>query len=338
VNYRRFGKTELLVSEVGLGALGAAYGIGQESGVVPSEQEAMEVFRAAVKAGITLFDTAGAYGLSERRIGKFLRATGSKLVITTKLAVRPSGDGRWLDYATERAFPTVRACVDHQVEKSLRNLGVEAIDVEQLHGVPDGAVFDELTEALEANVAAGKIRFLGASCGGADVPRLIEAGCYSTVQLCYSMLDQTERSTGLRLAKEHDLGVLVRTPLALGVLADKLERLDGERRARFGPFLDELRSRLPEGMSVPEAALRFVLSSPEVSSVIPGSKRASHVLENARAGDGRGLPRELHAYLCGLADAGKLPKWSWFEHYQRDWPGGAKEKNLALCRSVDFDE
>ena len=340
MNYRRFGKTELEVSEVALGALevGAAYGIGEESGLVPAEEEAMALFTAAVDAGITLFDTAGAYGLSEQRIGSFLKATGAELVIATKLAVSRTEDGKCLDYATERPFPSVRACVDHQVERSLRNLGVEAIDVVQLHGAPEGEQFDELTEALKANVAAGMIRFLGASCAAGAIPRLVEAGCYSTVQLCYSLLDQGERADGPELAKRHDFGVLTRCPLALGVLADKGERLDGERRARFEPFLDDLRSRLPEGMTVPEAALRFILSSPAVSAVIPGTRRVPHILENARAGDGRGLPDDLYEHLCGLADRGELPKWSWFEHYQLDWPTGFHEKNLALCRSVDFEE
>jgi len=339
MNYRRFGKTGLEVSEVALGALevGAAYGIGEECGQVPSEPEALALFQAAVDAGITLFDTAGAYGHSEARIGRFLKTTGERLVVTTKLNVSKGDDGQWLDYATERPYASIKACVDHQVEKSLRNLGVDAIDAVQLHGVPEREAFDEMTDALKANVEAGKIRFLGASCNAEQIPMLIEAGGYSTVQLAYNMLDQTERKKGLELAKEHGLGVLTRIPLALGVLADKVERLDAERRARFAPFLDDLRGRLPEGMTVPEAALRFVLSSPAVSACIPGTRRIGHVRENVKAGDGRGLPAELYDYLCGLADRGELPEWRWSEHYELDWPTGSAEQNLEYCRSVDFE-
>ena len=337
MNQRRFGKTELQVSEVGLGALeiGAKYGIGEECGEIPSEDATMELFRAALDAGVTLFDTAGIYGLSEFRIGQFLKTVSERPVLTTKLNVRAGPDGQWLDYATELPYPTVRECVDHQVRKSLHNLGVDHIDVMQLHGLPPDEVFDEVTDALSDHVRAGRIGFLGASCGGAQVPRLVETSAYSTLQLQYNILQQDERNDGFKLAQEHDLGVLIRIPLALGVLADKVERLDEERRARFAPFLDELRSKLPAGMSVPEAALRFVLSNSAVSSALVGTRRVAHIRANAQAGDGQGLPPELCEFLYGLSERGELPQWSWAEHYELDWPADSSAANLELCRSVD---
>ena len=89
MNYRPLGKTGLEVSEVGLGALelGAAYGIGEECGQIPSDEEAAELLQAAVEAGINLFDTAGIYGLSEHRIGRFLLTTRQRVIVTTKLNV-----------------------------------------------------------------------------------------------------------------------------------------------------------------------------------------------------------------------------------------------------------
>jgi aryl-alcohol dehydrogenase-like predicted oxidoreductase len=335
---RRFGKTELQVSEVALGALelGAKYGIGEECGEVPPETEVNELLRTALDVGVNLFDTAGIYGLSEYRIGQFLRTVEQRPVLTTKLNVGKSDDGQWLDYATERPYPTIRACVDHQVQRSLRNLGVDHVDVMQLHGLPPEEAFDEVTAALSDHVQAGRIRFLGASCGGGSVPKLVEAGVYSTLQLQYNMLAQGERHDGLKLAREHDLGVIVRIPLALGVLADKVERLDDERKARFAPFLNELRSRLPEGMTVPEAALRFVLSAPEVAVPLVGTRRVRHLQENARAGDGQGLPRDVLQWLYDLDDRKALPEWSWAEHFNNDWPSDSGEANLELCRSVDF--
>jgi len=336
---RRFGKTELQVSEVALGALemGAKYGIGEECGDVPAEAEAHELLRGALECGVTLFDTAGIYGLSEYRIGSFLKGGAERPVLTTKLNVRKGDDGQWLDYATEYPFPTVSECVDHQVKRSLHNLGVEAVDVMQLHGLPPEDAFDEVTEALQRHVEAGRIRFLGASCGGAQVPKLVEAGCYSTLQLQYNMLAQGERHDGLKLAQEHDLGVIIRIPLALGVLADKVERLDATRRARFTPFLDELRSRLPAGMTAPEAALRFILSHPAIAAPLVGTRRLHHLQENARAGDGAGLPQELLDWLYGLDERGELPEWSWADHYNNDWPADSGEANLELCRSVDIE-
>jgi len=336
---RRFGKTEIQVSEVALGALemGAKYGIGEECGEVPAEEEAHELLRAALDNGITLFDTAGVYGLSEYRIGTFLKGTSQRPTLTTKLNVRKADDGGWLDYATEYSYPTIRDCVDHQVQRSLHNLGVDTIDVMQLHGLPPDEAFDEVTSTLQAHVDAGRIRFLGASCGGAQVPKLVEAGNYSTLQLQYNILGQGERHEGLELAQKHDLGVIIRIPLALGVLADKVERLDPERRARFEPFLNELRSRLPEGMSIPEAALRFVLSHPAVAAPLVGTRRVRHLEENARAGDGAGLPQELLDWLYGLEERGELPEWSWADHFNNDWPEGSAEANLELCRSVDID-
>lgn len=340
---RRFGKTELRVSEVGLGALemGAQYGLGEDAARVPSEDEAIALLRDALDAGVTLFDTAGVYGLSEARIGKFLRAErpATRPVLTSKLMVTPGEGaeaGKWIDYATRHPFPTVKACVDHQVRRCLHNLGVEALDVMQLHGVPEA---DEplaaMTEALTEHVRAGRIRFLGASCGGGQIDRLLKAGDYRTVQLAYNLLDQGERKKGLELARRHDLGVLIRIPLALGVLAGRTEHLSPERRQRFEPFLEDLRGRLPRGMSVPEAALRFLLTSPEISSVLVGTRRSKHLRENAAAGDGRGLSPELFSHLTGVADRGELPQWSWGDHYQNDWPKGADEANLKLCRSVD---
>ena len=277
MNYRRFGRTELQVSEIALGALeiGAKYGIGEECGDVPSEDEANALMKAALDAGITLFDTAGVYGLSEARIGKFLKGiTADRPVLTSKLSCSRTDDGQILDYAAERPYPTVNACVDHMVERTLRNLGVDVLDVMQFHGVRDDGMFEDMTDALKAHVKAGRIRFIGASCAGSSIPRLVEAGGFSTVQVCYNALEQEERNRALKLAEEHDLGVLIRTPLALGVLADKVDRLDEERRQRFSPFLDELRSRLPKGMTVPEAALRFVVSSPAVSAALCGTRRA----------------------------------------------------------------
>ena len=339
MNTRRFGNTELEVSEVALGALeiGAKYGIGEECGEVPSGEEAQRLLRAAWDAGITLFDTAGAYGLSEQRIGEFLKTIGERPVLTTKLSVRTSDDGELTDYATELPFDSVRTCVDHQVMRSLKNLGVDTVDVMQFHGPPDDdGIFHEMIAALQAHVDAGRIRFIGASCVGKHIPRLIEAGCFSTVQLCYNALEHDERTDGFALAEEHDLGLLIRCPLALGVLADKVERLDADRRARFEPFLDEFRSRLPKGMTVPEAALRFVLSSSAVTAVLVGTRREAHIRENANAGDGSGLPDDVYQWLLDLQDRGELPEWSWFEHFQMDWPTNAMEDNLELCRSVDL--
>lgn len=335
---RRFGKTELQVSEVALGALemGAKYGIGEECGEVPPETEVNELLAASLDAGINLFDTAGIYGLSEYRIGQFLRGGAERPILTTKFNIRKSDDGQWLDYATERPFATVRACVDHQVRRSLKNLGVDYVDVMQIHGLPPEEAFDEVTAALTEHVEAGRIRFLGASCGAANIPQLVAAGVYSTLQMQFNILEQKERHTGLPLAREHDLGVIIRIPLALGVLADKVDRLDAERRARFEPFLDELRSRLPAGMTVPEAALRFVLSESQVAAPLVGTRRVKHIRENARAGDGKALPSEVLSWLHGLDERGELPEWSWADHYNNDWPSNSGPDNLELCRSVDI--
>lgn len=339
MNERRLGRTELKVSELGLGALeiGAAYGIGEECGEVPGEEEAVALLRCAMESGVTLFDTAGVYGLSEYRIGRFLATTDWRPVLTSKLMVRRGEEGQWLDYATERPYESIGSCVDHQVQRTLRNLGVDTLDVMQLHGYPadDGDLLEGMIDALKAHVGAGRIRFLGASCTGQQVPDMVERGCFATVQLCYNLFDQSERERGLKLAADHDLGVLLRSPMALGVVADKRQRMEEARRRPFDAFLGELHSRLPEGMSVPEAALRFVLSQPAVSSALVGTRNPEHLRSNARAADGAGLPAEVLDWIEQQRLSGTLPEWSWSDHFRHDWPSGHAEANLQYCRSVD---
>ncbi len=338
MNQRRLGRTGLKVSEVGLGALelGAMYGIGEDAGQVPDEAEAIGLMQEAIDAGITLFDTAGGYGLSEARIGKFLKVSRKRPVITTKLMVLEGDDGQWLDYATQRPSASIEACVDHQVERSLRNLGVDAIDVMQLHGLPKGELFLRMTAALQRHVDSGNIRFIGASCNGREIPMLAEHG-YSTIQISCNMLAQKEFNEGVNLAAEYDFGVLVRSPLALGVLAGRTRHMKGDdgRKKRFAPFLDALEKKLPDGMPISEAALRFLLSSPTISGVLTGTRKGKHIRANAHAGDGAGLPEDVFNWIREAFEQNDVPQWNWSEHREHDWPSDAAESNLALCRSVD---
>jgi aryl-alcohol dehydrogenase-like predicted oxidoreductase len=208
----------------------------------------------------------------------------------------------------EETFPAdhVRACT----ETSLRNLGTETIDLQQFHVWDDDWVDQgDWREAIEDLRREGKIRFFGVSINDhepANALRLVASGTVDAVQVIYNVFDQSPEDELFPACREHDVGVLARVPLDEGGLTGRITAdttfPEGDFRARYfaGDRRREVHERVRaivadlgvEEGDVPEIALRYVLSAPEVSTVIPGMRSVRNVERNCALGDGRGLPAE----------------------------------------------
>jgi aryl-alcohol dehydrogenase-like predicted oxidoreductase len=306
LNRRPLGRTGLEVSEIGYGA----WGIGGSMWLGAQDDESLTALHRAVDLGLTMIDTALAYGdgHSEELVGRVVREREERIVVATKIppknGIWPAPDG--ID--PDEAFPAdhVRECT----ERSLRNLGLDAIDVQQFHVWSDDWT-DRGTwrDAIEELKAEGKIRAFGISSNDhqpANALRLVESGAVDTVQVIYNVFDQSPEDELLPACAEHGVGVLARVPLDEGALTGRIgpgtEFPDGDFRNGYfrGDRLEQVGERVQailddlgiEREELPEVALRYVLSHPAVSSVIPGMRSVRNVERNCALGDGRGLPAE----------------------------------------------
>ena len=306
MNYRRLGRTGIEVSEIGYGA----WGIGGDMWLGAEDQESLRALHRAMDLGVNFIDTALGYGdgHSEELVGKAVREREDHVYVATKI---PPKNGEWpapsgLD--PEEAFPAdwVRECT----ERSLRNTGLDVLDVQQFH-----VWSDEWTgrgswqEGVQALKDEGKIRAFGVSINDhqpANAIRLIESGAVDTVQVIYNVFDQSPEDELLGACQAHDIGVLARVPFDEGSLTGRLtadtEFPEGDWRQRY--FRDDRLEQVDEHVQgilddlgierddLAEVALRYILSHPAISTVIPGMRSLRNVERNAAVGDGRGLPEE----------------------------------------------
>ena len=214
VEYRRLGKTGLEVSVVGMGCWGLSGGLGPVS-----QAQANATVHAAIDAGVTLFDTADAYGprLSELMLGKALRGVRDQVLIATKVGQIGWNTGNLLSY---ESVEHVHTCCD----ASLYRLGTDVIDIYQCHQ-PNPAHPEVLVEAFEQLLQAGKIRAYGVSTDDPVVLRAFdERGGNGVCQLGYSALNRAAEREVLPLCADRDIGTLVRVPLERGILTGKFDR------------------------------------------------------------------------------------------------------------------
>jgi aryl-alcohol dehydrogenase-like predicted oxidoreductase len=293
VRYRRLGKTDLQVSELGFGAWaiggnkhGHSYG--------PTDQgESLRAIRRAFELGCTFFDTADIYGhgLSEKLLQQALGPHRQACIIATKVGndfyngpFRKNFDPDYIRFA---------------LEKSLQRLQTDYIDVYQFHNPPLMMLErGEHYEILDTLKAEGKIRYYGVSVHDAyEGMMAIDTGKPDIIQVGYNLLRQEAREELLPFAAERDVGVVVREPLASGMLTGKYRPdstfAEGDVRAQWpqeylafqAQLVDKLRFLITAGQrTLPQAALRFVLDEPSVSVVIPGVKTVAQVDENIAAG------------------------------------------------------
>jgi aryl-alcohol dehydrogenase-like predicted oxidoreductase len=312
MNERRLGRTGLSVSEIGYGA----WGIGGSMWLGAEDQESLRALRRAIDLGVNFIDTAAVYGNghSERLVGEVVRERDERIVVASKV---PPKNGKWPARAgtdPEEAFPA-----DHirkWTERTLSNLGLDVLDVQQFHVWSDEWVGrGSWLEAVQALRDEGKIRFFGVSINDlqpANAVRLIETGAVDTVQVIYNVFEQAPEDELFAACERHDVGVIARVPFDEGSLTGTLtpestfpdgdfrhDYFSGERSLdkvdqRVRAILDDLGI---ERSQLAEVAVRYILSHPAVSSVIPGMRSVRNVERNAAVGDGRGLPEEQIAAL-----------------------------------------
>jgi aryl-alcohol dehydrogenase-like predicted oxidoreductase len=311
---RRLGRTGLEVSEVGYGA----WGIGGSGWLGAKDDESLQALERALDLGVNLIDTALGYGdgHSEELVGQVVRGRAETVRVATKI---PPKNGLWparKGTRAEETFPAehVRACT----ETSLRNLGLDTIDVQQFHVWDDDWVDQgDWQEAIDALKQEGKIRCFGVSINDhepANALRLVRSGLVDSVQVIFNVFDQSPVDELLPACGEHGVGILARVPFDEGGLTGRITPdttfPEGDFRARY--FRDDRKAEVFERAQaiaddlgieldeLPAVALRYILSSDAVSSVIPGMRSVRNVERNVAVGDGRGLPSEqverLHAH------------------------------------------
>jgi aryl-alcohol dehydrogenase-like predicted oxidoreductase len=304
VEYRRLGKTQRQVSAIGFGA----WAIGGSWGEV-DDATSLRALHAAADAGVTLFDTADVYGdgHSERLIGQFLgERRGESLFVATKMGRRVPLD---LAAYTPEAFR-------EWIDRSRDNLGVERLDLIQLHCLPtDSYYHPEIFAALDDLVTQGAIASYGVSVERVEEAlKAIEFPGVASVQIIYNIVRQRPAEHFLAEAGRRDVGVLTRVPLASGLLTGKLSKdtvfdeSDHRRFNRHGEAFDvgetfagvdyetglavveELRSLVPAGATMAQMALCWILMAEGVTAAIPGAKTPDQARANAAASDLAPLP------------------------------------------------
>jgi len=304
VNYRRFGRTGLEVSEVGYGA----WGIGKDAWIGAEDDESLRALNRAIDLGLNFIDTALAYGEghSERLVGQVVREREETVYVATKIPPKnriwPALSGLHPDEVFPKDY--VRECT----ETSLKNLGFEAIDVQQFHVWSDEWVGrGGWLEAVEELKGEGMIRFFGVSINDhqpSNAVKLIETGVVDTVQVIYNVFDQSPEDQLFPACQEHDVGVIVRVPFDEGALTGRItsdttfdeddfrnDYFRGDRKQQVYERVQAIVSEL--GVTDDEVAgvaLRYVLSHPAVSTVIPGMRSVRNVERNIAVADGKGLP------------------------------------------------
>ena len=295
--HRTLGRTGLEVCELGFGA----WGIGGTGWVGADDDESVRALRLAIERGVNFLDTAYAYGdgHSEQLVGAAVRESAETVHVASKV---PPKNRQWPappGVRAEEAFPAdwIVSCTEH----SLQNLGLETIDVQQLHVWSDEWVgHGDWLDAIERLKREGKIRFFGVSINDhqpENAIRLVESGLVDTVQVIYNVFDQSPEDRLFPAVEAARVGVIVRVPLDEGSLTGSVRPEttfpEGDFRNRY--FAGERRREVWERVQaiardldvevdrLAEIALRFCLSHPAASVVIPGMRSARNVERNVRA-------------------------------------------------------
>jgi len=309
MNYRRFGRTNWNVSEVGYGMWGLASWTGSE------EREVENALEKAVDLDCNFFDTAWGYGAgkSEQILGKLLKQhAGKTLYAATKI---PPKNFKWPSkptYTIADCFPASH--IIEYTEKSLKNLGVECIDLQQFHVWEDTwANSDQWKNAIEKLKKEGKVKHFGISVNRWEpnnVLATLKTGLIDAVQVIYNIFDQAPEDNLFPLCRLLDVAVIARVPFDEGTLTGTLTKettfpKDDWRSTYFVrenlntsvDHADALKPLVPKGMTMAEFALRFILCNEDVHTIIPGMRKVKNVENNMTASDGKKLEKLIEQAL-----------------------------------------
>ena len=316
MKYRPLGRTGWNVSEISFGA----WAIGGFWGQV-SDEESMAALHTAVDSGVNFIDTADVYGdgRSERLIARLKKERKDEIIVATKA-------GRKLAKQTVEGYS--RQNLTGWIDDSLRNLGMDSLDLLQLHCPSTDLYYhSEVFGILDDLAKAGKLRYYGVSVERVEEAiKAIEFPNVQSVQIIFNCFRQRPAEVFFLLAKKRQVGILARVPLASGMLTGKLRRdskfaADDHRSFnRHGEMFDmgetfsgvdyelglkaveEIRGLLPQGVSMSQFALRWILMFEGVSCAIPGGKRPDQVSENCRAADLGAISPEIMAAVQRIYD------------------------------------
>jgi aryl-alcohol dehydrogenase-like predicted oxidoreductase len=314
MKYRALGRTGWKVSEISFGA----WAIGGAWGTV-DDRESLAALHAALDGGVNFFDTADVYGdgRSERLLARLKKERKEEFYVTTKA-------GRRLPKQTPEGYS--RKKLTGFIERSLKNLRTDTIDLLQLHCPPTEVYYmPEVFGILDELVKAGKLRFYGVSVEKVEEAlKAIEFPGVQSVQIIFNMFRQRPADLFFAEAQRRKVGILARVPLASGLLAgrmthnSKFEQGDHRNFNRHGEAFDrgetfagvdfktglrvveELRRLVPGNATLAQLALRWILQFPAVTCAIPGAKRPPQVAENIAASDMKPLPAAVMKKVAAL--------------------------------------
>ncbi len=316
MQYRKLGRTGWKVSEISFGcwAIGGTWGPVEDA-------ESLAALHRAIELGVNFFDTADVYGdgRSEQLVAQLQKKYGDKIHIATKA-------GRRLNPHTPEGYN--KKNLTAFVERSLSNLGTDAIDLLQLHCPPVQVYYmPEVFGVLDDLVKAGKLKYYGVSVEKVEEAlKAIEYPNVQTVQIIFNMFRQRPAELFFEQARKRKIGILARVPLASGILTGKLKpnttfaaddhrafNRDGQAFDKGETFsgvdydtglkaVDELKAICPKGMTLTQFALRWILMFDAVTCAIPGAKRPAQVEENFAAADFPPLSDKLIAKVRTIYD------------------------------------
>ncbi len=301
MKYRTLGRTGYQISEIGYGMWGLA---GWKD---TDPQEVQQSLERAVELGLNFFDTAWAYGdgLSERILGDLVRKHADKrLYLASKI---PPKNRKWPsrpEFSLDEVFPS--EYIEEYIERSLKNLGVEQLDLMQFHVWNDSwHERDEWKETIAKLTKAGKVAHWGISINRWEPDNSLETlrtGLIDAVQVIYNIFDQNPEDHLFPLCRELNIGVIARVPFDEGTLTGLMTKdmtfpPDDWRSTYFVKEnldasvdrVEALRPFVPPRMTMAEMAIRFILSNQDVATTIPGMRKLRHVEANIGCSDGIGL-------------------------------------------------
>ncbi len=309
MNYRRFGRTGWMVSEIGYGMWGMGGWTGSD------DAESKNSLQRALDLGCNFFDTAWAYGSghSEKLLGELVRHNPERKIYTaTKIPPKNLAWPSRREFTLDDCFPPDH--ISQYVHSSLENLGLENIDLIQFHTWEDSWLEDDRwVKRIDDLRHQGLIRAVGISLNRWEPwngVRAVQSGLIDAVQVIYNIFDQNPEDKLFPACAAMDVGVIARCPFDEGTLTGGLT-LESKwpagdwRNTYFVPGnlkasverAEALRPLIPPGMDMAQMALRFILNNPTVSTIIPGMRKLANVEANIRAGNQGPLPADLHTQL-----------------------------------------